>query len=821
MRAKLIDVPRRAVAGLVAALALAAAVLLAAMTDSTMQPLPASAPPGEFSAARAFAHLERFAAEPRPIGGPAGERARNYLAGQLRAAGLKVEVQRAVGANASTGLASFGQVHNLVATRRGTASTGTLLIAAHYDSAAMGPGASDDAAAVAAMLETVRALGDAPLRNDLVLLMTDGEEDGVLGAEAFAREHPLGRAGGVLLNWEARGVAGPSLMFETSPGDAGLVRAFAAAAPRPRGDSTMAALYRLLPNNTDFTPLTAAGFAGLNFAYIERSSHYHTARDSLAELDRGSLQHHGSTMLALARALGGADLPALRAGHDATYFRIFGVMVTYPDALVWPLAGLAVAAVLGLAAVARVRRLLSVPRLVAAAVSGVLPLGGAALLAQGLWEVLVAWRPAYDGMGGLLHRPDAFRVAVVLQSGLVVLAWYLLLRRRLGPAALAVGGLAWPAGLGALCAAVAPGASFVFALPTLFCALAALATLALGRRRGPAALASAGGGRRGPAALALGGGRRRGPAALALGGGRRRGPAALVSKGGRRGAVVVLTAGAVPAVMLLSGLVRTVFDGMGLALGGASALLAALLGLMLLPFAELWLPEPDAPARPRRALRLAPAIALVPALVAAGLAADRFDARHPGRTHLAYVMDAGSRTASWVSADREPPAWTRRYVTGHDTAPLPPGYARGAGLWTGPAPALARAAAPRLTVLRRTGDRVELRVSAGRPARSVTLRVERPITEATAATAGTAPVTVAVAGTRANTWPGEIRFRGLPDTGARVTLRVQGAGKVRITAIAESDGLSVVPGFVPRPQDLVAATREDGDLVAIARTYDV
>lgn len=51
----------------------------------------------------------------------------------------------------------------------------------------MGPGASDDAAAVAAMLETVRALGDVELRNDLVFLMTDGEEDGVLGAEAFVR----------------------------------------------------------------------------------------------------------------------------------------------------------------------------------------------------------------------------------------------------------------------------------------------------------------------------------------------------------------------------------------------------------------------------------------------------------------------------------------------------------------------------------------------------------------------------------------------------------------------------------------------------------
>ncbi|MGA4994477.1 M28 family peptidase [Nonomuraea bangladeshensis] len=789
MIGKLIDVPRRTVAGLGAALVLACAVLLAAMTDSTMQPLPASAPSGEFSAARARTHLERFATEPRPIGGAAAERARNYLVAQLRAAGLDVEVQRAVGANASTGLASFGLVHNIVATRRGHDPTGTVVVAAHYDSAAMGPGVSDDAAAVAAMLETVRALGDAPLRNDLVLLMTDGEEDGVLGAEAFVREHPLGRAGGVLLNWEARGVSGPSLMFETSRGSAGLVEAYAAAAPRPRGDSTMAAVYRLLPNNTDFTPLTAAGFAGLNFAYIQRSSHYHTAGDSLANLDPGSLQHHGSTMLALTRALAAADLPALRTDHDATYFRLFGVLITYPDALVWPLAGLAAAAVAGLAAVARRRRLLSVPRLVVAAVSGLVPLVVSALLAQGLWELLVAWRPAYDGMGGLLHRPDAFRAAVVAQTALVVLGWHLLLRRRLGPAALAVGGLAWAAAFGVLCAAVAPGASFVFALPALGCAVGGLVALSVGR---PLVAAAA------------------------------------------------LTLGAVPAAMLLSGLARNVFDGMGLALGGAAALVTALLGLLLLPVAELCLPGPSARARARGlgrpeagvrarglagapvgALGLALVALLVPVLVAAGLAGDRFDARNPARTHLAYVMDAGTGAARWVSADPEPPAWTRRYVTGRDRTPLPPGYARGTTLWTGPAPTLDRAAGPRLTVLRRDGDRVELRVSAGRAARSLTLRIERPITEATAVTAGTAPVTVRVAGTRANTWPGEVRFRGLPDAGARITLRVQGADKVRITAIAETDGLAAVPGFAPRPPELVAATREDGELIAITRTYTV
>ncbi|MFI6735955.1 M28 family peptidase [Nonomuraea sp. NPDC050451] len=769
MTGKLFDVPRQALAGLCALLALAGVIMLTAMADSTMQPLPASAPDGEFSAERALRHLERFATEPRPIGSRAGERARDYLAGQLRAAGLDVRVQRAVGANTSAGLASFGQVDNIVATAKGSDPTGTVVIAAHYDSAAMGPGASDDAAAVAAMLETVRALKGTALRNDLVLLMSDGEEDGVLGAEAFVREHPLGRKGGVLLNWEARGVSGPSLMFQTSRNNAGLVETFADAVPHPRGDSTLGELYRLLPNNTDFTPMAKNGFTGMNFAYIEGSSRYHTADDSLAHLDRGSLQHHGSNMLALTRALGGADLEALAADHDVTYFRIFGTMVTYPNALVWPLAGLAAAAVAGLAVLARRRRLVSLPRLAVAAASGVVPLLLAAALAQGLWEVLVAWRPAYDGMGGLLHRPQAFQAAVVVLAALALLCWYLPLRRRLGPGALAIGALVWPAALGLLCAQVAPGMSYVLTLPALFCALGGTAAILLrDAARNVAAFQ-----------------------------------------------VTAVTLGAVMAAALLPALARTAFDGMGLALGGVPALVLAIFGLTVVPIIELCLPE-----RRQSLVPLATA-GLAVLLVPIGLARDGFDPANPLRTHLAYVMDADTRTASWVSADAEPPAWTRRYVSGHDTRPLPPGYARGTSLWTGRAPATTGAAEPRVTVLGRDGDTVRLRVTTGRAARSVTLRVERPITAATAAADGLTPVSVDVTGVRSNTWPGEIRFRGLPGTGAEISLRVPGADRFRLTAIAETDGLQRVPGFVPRPKGVVAATREDGDLVAVTRTYEI
>ncbi|WP_158558014.1 hypothetical protein [Spongiactinospora gelatinilytica] len=109
--------------------------------------------------------------------------------------------------------------------------------------------------------------------------------------------------------------------------------------------------------------------------------------------------------------------------------------------------------------------------------------------------------------------------------------------------------------------------------------------------------------------------------------------------------------------MLLPSLARNVFDGMGLALGGASALLLALYGLTVLPVAELFKGDPGVRAR-RGVTAAVPVAAAVLALVlaGAGLAVDRFDADHPGRTHLAYVMDAGIAPRTGSAPTPTPPS---------------------------------------------------------------------------------------------------------------------------------------------------------------------
>lgn len=105
-------------------------------------------------------------------------------------------------------------------------------------------------------------------------------------------------------------------MFETSDNNGWLVKEFADAAPTPVAHSFIYSLYKLMPNDTDLSIFKEAGLAGMNFAFGEGVSHYHTTSDSLGELDKESLQHHGEYMLSLVRHFGELDLGKERKGNQ-------------------------------------------------------------------------------------------------------------------------------------------------------------------------------------------------------------------------------------------------------------------------------------------------------------------------------------------------------------------------------------------------------------------------------------------------------------------------------------------------------------------------
>ncbi len=449
---------------------------LALWSDRPPPPAPADAPATEFSAGRALPIVDDLAREPHPLGSSAAARVRDDVLARLRALGLSARVE--------TSTVRGVAVANVVATLPGSAPTGTVTLAAHTDSVPAGPGAADDISSVAAILETVRALrAGPPLRDDVEVLLTDGEEAGLLGATAWVRGDLPPNRPTVVLNHEARGVAGPSLIFRTSPGNAGLVRAIADAVPHPRGDSSLAAIFRLLPNDTDLSAVLAAGRPGIDSAFIERPSEYHTAGDTPAALSAASVQSQGSTMLALVRALGDTDLrpldplaSGLPPQPEEVWFRFLGALVTYPQSWALPIALLGVAALVGAVVLGRRRGLLRVRGALVAAITAAVALVVALGLGAALGALVAAAGP---DVGPFSRDLPPYEVADVVLAVVVVLAWAVLLRRWYGPCATAAGATALLAVLGLSTAVVVPGASFLLALPGLGLALGLTAAVLL------------------------------------------------------------------------------------------------------------------------------------------------------------------------------------------------------------------------------------------------------------------------------------------------------------------------------------------------------
>jgi hypothetical protein len=301
-------------------------------------PLSAAVSPFIFSSARALSTVRLIAQKPHPIATSENAKVRDYLVAELKALGLEPHIQSAWGINKSDQGGRVGVVHNVLVRVPGRVSGKALLLMAHYDSTHTGPGAADDGASVAAILETLRALKTLPvLQNDLICLVTDGEEAGLLGAEAFVAEHPWAKQIGLVLNFEYRGNRGPFLMFETSPGNGKLIDGFAKAAPYPLGNSLMYEVYKRLPNDTDMTVFKRAGIPGMNFAAIDGHTRYHTQLDRPELLQEASLQHQGEILLTLAQYFGNESLNDLRSA-DSVYFDAPGLgLVHYPVSRVLPL----------------------------------------------------------------------------------------------------------------------------------------------------------------------------------------------------------------------------------------------------------------------------------------------------------------------------------------------------------------------------------------------------------------------------------------------------------------------------------------------------
>ncbi|MGW4095292.1 M20/M25/M40 family metallo-hydrolase [Mycobacterium sp. NPDC004974] len=658
---------------------LAFAILLAVVAGTAWEQQPrghrdTSAPMEMFSAERALDTVKAIASRPHPVGSAEHDRVREHLVDQLRNLGLDTEIRYGVGrypAQLEHDLLGMARVGNIVAHRPGRDSTGTVYLMAHYDSVPSGPGANDDGVGVATVVEAVRALqaSATELRNDLVIVLTDAEELGLLGAEAFVASGGADPRGGVVINHEARGAGGPPLMWRMNRPSSMLINAVGAA-PHPNTDSLTTTLAGAQTgSNTDFAALDLSGLQVLDWAFVGRNAYYHNPFDDPSQVNLATVQQFGDNTLALAHDFGRRDL-GTSVDENSAYFPLpFGVLVILP---LWVIIVLAVTTVLVVGWVVwRMRRSgeASIVRSLGSAATAVLSIPVAMAAVYGLREAIIAIRPQYRSLFVDPYRPEFYYAAVLVLCVAVLAVWYALSRRWFGASATVAGLLCGMALIGAVSTAIAPAAAVVVVVPVFAAALGVSLTF-------------------------------------------------LVPDPWR---LPILTILLVPGAVMLG---TMAFSGLQAGVSGAPYLTAPavmLLGVLLLPtLTHSW------PSR-RTAIIPSAALALTVVLAAAGLAVDRFDDQHPLMSQLSYALDADRHEAQWVSQQR-PDHWTRQFVEpGQPRTQFAGLWPDAVASGSAPVRALTAPSAEILSDTTDSGHRtVGLQLRSTRGATSIALRYDRP-----------------------------------------------------------------------------------------------
>lgn len=742
-------------------------LVIAALSLSLQRPpapVPASAPQNEFSSARAMELVKVIAARPHPVGSAEHARVRDYLVTQLAGLGAQPEVQ-----NASTvderGIPYRGaNVYNVLGRLRGSDNSKALMLTGHYDSVSTGPGASDDGSGVAAILEAVRALKNGPpLKNDVIVLFTDAEEVGLLGAQAFMREHPWAKDVGLVLNFEARGNEGAATMFETSNGNGWLVSEFAKAAPYPLANSLSYEIYKILPNDTDLTVFKNDGLAGMNFAFLGGVTHYHTALDNVESINEASLQHQGTHVLSLARHFGNLDLRNVSAAN-VVYFNPFGfTMIRYSSALILPLAILVTLLFIAVVILGFKRHLLTIGGLLLGVVSFLVSMAISYAAISAVWWLVRSLHPSYQTIiQGDVYNSGIYILAFVALSLALTSAFYFLLRRWIGLENLAMGALTVWTILMLLTSVMLPGASFMFTWPLLF-SLLALGFMFFGEEEKP--------------------------------------------DSAKR--VVVFSIGAIPGLLIVVPLIYLIFVGLTLGMAGAVIVIVVLLSGLLIPHLS-FIPASVKWVLP--GLLLAAGVVL---LIAGSLTA-RSDRNQAQQNTIFYGLDADASKAVWATSDSAPDAWTQQFLNGANSAPLTAFFPFNSRPYLQATAPVEQLNAPLIEVVNDATNNnqrtLRLRVKSPRLAEVVTLYADADAEVASSSVNGKE-----IKGRYGNR-PWALRYFGLPQEGIEVTLVSSKVGTpINVRVVDQSYGL---PSSVqPRPENMMPAMLPFTDSTFVSKSF--
>lgn len=614
--------------------ALAVVVLLAAIAVGVLQmttpePAPADIPADQFSATRAMATVEAIAGNgiPHPGGSADIERVREHLVQEIRAIGYEPVLQSgdqtqqwfAAGKKVpfdapefTSPLTTTGVTNVLVRVPGTSTSTDAVIIDGHYDSVANGPGASDDGGAMAAFIETLRAMkASPPLEHDVIFLFSDAEESVLGGSVLFVTENEWAKDVKYVLNFEYRGTTGKSLFFEGSSVNQDLLNSYRASQRSPLASSLFYFAYQQLENSTDFSILDTLGAPGLAFASIGNNVRYHTPSDNLENFSPGALQYTGDMLLGLIRSI--ADQPSLESGpeQELVWYTVGPILVSYPVVIAYALLAVALVMLIVAIVVAGRRDMVSVRGIARGAGTA----AGAAVLGIVITQLLlgfvylVRWDTrAFISLTGMFdtdpYRGQLYMVTFVFAVATATVALLIRARRFHSAESLQVGALLVWALLAILGTVAAPTAAYLVAIPLLLMSAAFLARV-------------------------------------------------LVSRTGVVTAVDLILSFVV--VVFIFPVLALIYQGLNLSTGFLVSFLAALTLCILLPVLDL-----VAQAIGQYFTLALGATAAV--LLAIGCATPLVGPNYQQPNSLVYAIDANEGTATWFSDDSEPDEWTENVL---------------------------------------------------------------------------------------------------------------------------------------------------------------
>lgn len=316
-----------------------------------------------FNVSYAVKHIAEIAKEPHSIFDQEAHTAvREYLLGELETLGANPQVYGYEDVYIKRS-ETYEDIKNIYGKIEGQTDSYIMLVT-HYDSSRAKTeryaevdgsfGAADAGYGLSTILETLRVIqaNNIELVNGIKILITDGEEYGLVGAKEAVKEEEIFEGVEYLINLEARGIKGPAVMFETSLDNAGVVELYNKSSA-PFSYSINPEIYRLLPNGTDFTVFLEEGIKGINISVLDSLDYYHTPNDSLANISLESLQHYGDQVVPIVTEFvtnnDYTEGKALESASDAIFFTLINkVFIKYSHGVNYILLALLGLGIIGL-----------------------------------------------------------------------------------------------------------------------------------------------------------------------------------------------------------------------------------------------------------------------------------------------------------------------------------------------------------------------------------------------------------------------------------------------------------------------------------------